>query len=71
MPRQPKLRKKKIGRSTYWFTEAGGAATYFGNLDEVSYDDARQAFSKHIGTLGEEAKDRKRTVLSAGELMDI
>ena len=29
MPRQAKLRKKKIGKATYWFTEAGDE-TYFG-----------------------------------------
>jgi len=71
MPRQPKLRKKKISGNTYWFTEAGGNATYFGNVEEVSYDDARRAFSKHIGNVSEEGKDRKRSVLSGGELMDL
>lgn len=71
MPRQPKLRKKKIGGNTYWFTEAGGAATYFGNADEVPYEDARRAFSTHVGTLADEGKDRKRAGQSAGELMDL
>jgi hypothetical protein len=61
------LRNKKRGGNTSWFTEV----TYLGNIDEVPYDDARQAFAKHLGTLGEEAKDRKRAVLSAGELMDL
>ena len=69
MPRQPKLRKKKI--RTYWFTEAGESPTYLSYVDEVSYDDARRAFSKHIFTLDENEKGRKRAVLSAGELMDL
>jgi hypothetical protein len=34
MPRQPKLRKKKVGKSVYWFTKAGGD-TYFGNVADV------------------------------------
>jgi hypothetical protein len=24
MPAKPKLRKKKVGKSAYWFTKAGG-----------------------------------------------
>ena len=35
MPRQPKLRKKKVGKSVYWFTKAGGD-TSFGNVEDVS-----------------------------------
>jgi hypothetical protein len=41
MPRQPKLRKKKIGKSVYRFTKAGGD-TYFGTVDDVPYKDARR-----------------------------
>ena len=54
-------------RHRSWFTEV----TYLGNIAEVPHADARQAFAKHLGTLGEEAEDRKRAVLSAGELMDL
>ena len=31
---QPKLRKKTVKQSTYWFTKAGGD-TYFGSVEEV------------------------------------
>lgn len=61
MPRQPKLRKNKIGGNTSWFTEAG-LPTYFGNIDE----DARRAFRTHVDTLADESKDRKRAGQSAG-----
>ena len=36
MARQPELRKKKIGTTTYWFTKAGGK-TSFGNVDAVTF----------------------------------
>jgi hypothetical protein len=41
MARQPKLRKKKVGKSIYWFTKAGGD-TYFGNIEDVTHLDARK-----------------------------
>jgi hypothetical protein len=70
MPRQPKLRKKKIGKSTYWYTEAG-EPTYFGNVQEVPYEDARRLFSAHIKSLVEEEPGSKRKALTAGELIDL
>jgi integrase len=46
--REPKLRKKKIGRHVYWYTEAKGAA-YFGKVGEVPYETAREHFREHLG----------------------
>src|SRR2546430_169150 len=43
MPRQSKLRKKKVGKTTYWYTETGGE-TYFGNVDSVPYSEAKNQF---------------------------
>jgi hypothetical protein len=68
--RQPKLRKKKIGPTTYWFTKAGGE-TYFGNVQDVSYDDARRAIREHMNNLNEPARCRKGKGPTAGELMDL
>ncbi len=70
MARQPKLRKKTVGKSVYWFTKAGGD-TYFGNVEDVTYQDARRLFRQHIGNLPDAALDGKRKVMSAGELMDL
>ena len=70
MPRQPKLRKKHVGQTTYWYTEAGGA-TYFGNVETVPFSDARNLFNDHIKSLSEGTKDSKAKVRSAGELMDL
>lgn len=70
MPRQPKLRKKKVGSTTYWHTKAGGD-TYLGNASEVSYADARRAFREHLNTLNDEETDRKSKGFTAGELMDL
>ncbi len=69
MPRQPKLRKKKIGKSVYWFTKAGGE-TYFGNVDEVPFKEARKLFSDHVKSLFESERASKGTTLTAGDLMD-
>jgi len=47
MPRAPKLTKKKIGRHTYWATQAGcvpGRYKYFGNVKEVGHKDADEFF---------------------------
>lgn len=52
MPRQPKLRKKKVGASVYWFTKAGGE-TYFGSVDALSYSDAKKLFNDHVKILAE------------------
>jgi integrase len=45
--RQPKLRKKKVGKHTYWYTDANGGA-YFGKVGEVPYEDAKRHFGDHI-----------------------
>ncbi len=70
MARLPKLRKKKIGKSVYWFTKAGGD-TYFGKVNEVTFADARKLFNTHITSLGDAESDRKGRDLTAGELMDV
>jgi integrase len=45
--RKPQLRKKKIGKHTYWYTDANGGA-YFGKVGEVPYEDAKRHFGDHI-----------------------
>lgn len=55
MPRQPRLRQKTVGSSTYWFTAAGGDR-YFGNVAEVSYTDAKKRFAAHLASLAEAPK---------------
>jgi integrase len=70
MARQPKLRKKKIGRSVYWFTKAGGD-TYFGNTLEVPYSEAKKQFSQHLQSLVEEHQGNKVKQLTAGDWMDL
>lgn len=47
MPRQPKLRKKKTDKTTYWFTKAGGDA-YFSKVETVTYKEARSLLNDHI-----------------------
>jgi integrase len=70
MPRQPKLRKKKVGKSVYWFTKAGGD-TYFGNVCDVPYADARRQFNQHVASVIDAQKNSKGQGLTAGELMDL
>ncbi len=70
MARHPMLRKKKVGKSAYWFTKAGGE-TYFGRVDDVPYKEARRLFREHVGSLVDAQDDRKGREFSAGELMDI
>lgn len=71
MARQPKLRKKKVGKSLYWFTKAGGD-TYFGSVAKVPYRDARKEFTDHVQSLvARERESKRRTGLTAGELMDL
>jgi integrase len=71
MPRQAKLRKKKVGKSVYWFTKAGGD-TYFGSVTDVPYKEARRLFSDHVKNLaGEDGTSKGRHGLTAGELMDL
>ncbi len=67
MPRKPTLRKKKVGKSVYWFTKAGGE-TYFGNVQDVTSDEARRLFAAHMKSVVEEDHSSKRKELSAGEL---
>jgi integrase len=68
--RHPKLRKKKVGKSVYWFTKTGGD-TYFGNVEEVSYKDARRLFNQHLDSVVDAQHDHKSHALSAGDLMDL
>jgi integrase len=70
MPRHPKLRKKKIGKSIYWFTKTGGD-TYFGNVEEVAYKNARHLFNQHVESVLDTQKGRKSQELTAGDLMDL
>lgn len=70
MARPPKLRKKKGGKSVYWFTKAGGDI-YLGNVEDVPYPEARKHFNEHLQSIVEAAQNGKRTGLTAGELMDL
>jgi integrase len=70
MPRQPKLRKKKTATTTYWFTKAGGD-TYFGNVEIVSFKEARSLFNDHIKSLSENQEDSKRKGLTASDLVEL
>lgn len=45
--RIPKLRKKKVKGHRYWYTAASGGA-YFGRVDEVTWDAAKEKFAEHI-----------------------
>jgi hypothetical protein len=66
MLRQPKLRKKNVGKSVYRHTQAGGE-TYFRNVQDVSYDQVRRLFSAHIKSLVDQEAGSKRKTLTAGE----
>jgi integrase len=70
VPRKPTLRKKKVGKSVYWFTKAGGE-TYLGNVADLPYARARKLFAAHLKTLAEEGAASKAKVLTAGELIDV
>ena len=69
MARQPKLRKKKVGKSLYWYTKAGGD-TYFGGVADVPHKEAQRLFRNHLINLSDAAADRKKG-FTAGELMDL
>ena len=69
MARQPKLRKKTVGGSVYWFTKTGGD-TYFGRVDEVSRKAANIAFAAHLNRVRSEETDSKRVGLTVGDLID-
>jgi integrase len=66
----PKLRKKKVREQLWWYTDAGGSATYFGKVDEVPFADANKQFAEHITNLSDGTASHKRGTLTAGELMD-
>jgi len=69
MPRQAKLRKKKVRSTEYWFTESGGPPpTYFGKVTEVPYKEARTLFAEHVRSLSEGIKARNG--LTCAELFD-
>ncbi len=68
MARQPKLRKKKVGTRTYWYTKAGGD-TYFGAVADVPHKEARRLFRTHISNLADDAHASKKG-MTAGDLMD-
>jgi integrase len=70
MSRHPKLRKKKIGKTVYWFTKAGGD-TYFGKVKEVAFRDAKKLFNQHLESVLDTQQDRKSRERSAGDLMDL
>lgn len=70
MPRQAKLRKKKTGTGTYWFTRAGGD-TYFGNVAVVSYKEARNLFNDHIKSLSDSREDSKHKGMTASDLVEL
>jgi hypothetical protein len=69
MPRQAKLRKKKVGSSVYWFTKAGGGETYFGSVDAVSYSEAKKLFNDHVKILAENEVANHSKGLTAGDLI--
>jgi integrase len=46
--REPKLRKKKVGKHRYYYTEANGEA-YFGKVGDVPFETARDHFREHLG----------------------
>lgn len=70
MPRQPKLRKKRVGKSVYWYTKAGGDK-YFGNVKDVPYAEARKLFGQHVQSVMEAFEHNKGRALTAGELMEL
>ena len=70
MARQPKLRKKKTGTGAYLFTRAGGD-TYFGNVEIVSFKEARSLFNDHIKSLSESQEDSKHKGMSASDLVEL
>jgi integrase len=71
MPRQPQLRKKKVREQLYWYTDAGGSATYFGKVDEVPFAEANRLFAEHVTSISDNPVPNKRAGLTAGEMMDL
>ena len=69
MPRHANLRKKKVRKSQYWYTEAGGGSPiYFGNVTDTLFVDAKRLFSEHMKSLAEGTKSRN--TLTCAELID-
>lgn len=69
MPRHANLRKKKVGKSEYWYTEAGGGSpTYFGNVSDTPFIEAKRLFSEHMKSLAEGTKSRN--ILTCATLID-
>ncbi len=68
MPRKPKVRQKKIGKSTYWYTEAGGE-TDFGNVTQVSSRDPQALFAKHLKNIAH--GNPKNNALTCSELIEL
>lgn len=70
MARAPKLRKKTVNGSVYWYSRAGGD-TYFGRVDDVSHRAAAKAFADHLSKIRNEANQSKKGKQTAGELIDL
>jgi len=70
MARQAKLRKKKVGKSTYEFTKAGGD-TYFGNVEVVGECLLGGLVGDLLLKISQDGPGSKRSNLSAGEMMDL
>src|ERR1022692_1109042 len=68
MARQPKLRKKKVGASVYWYTQAGGD-TYFGSVEAVLSSEAKNLFNDHVKILGKNEVPRHSKGLTVGDLI--
>jgi hypothetical protein len=66
MPRQPKLRKRKIGNSVYWFSEAGGE-TFFGNTKKLAHKDANRLINHYHESLLDAQQDRKSQDLTVAD----
>lgn len=66
MPRSPKLRVK----NGYWFTKAGGTSgTYFGRVDEITHNRARELFAIHLKNLSA-TRSPQRHALTVAMLCD-
>lgn len=71
MARPPKLRKKKVGKHTYWCTKTGGKLVYFGTIKEVGRQDAEMAFADHLKAIAQgEQVAPTATDISVAQLVD-
>src|SRR4051812_13847631 len=71
VPRSPKLRKTKIGKSSYWNIEPRTTPTSLGHIQDVSSDNANRQFSAHIKSLAEEEAGSKSKRPTAGEVLQL